>query len=135
MLTYELLGEGTPLFLSYCAADIDFALRLAVDLKNVGVYLWMDRLDAVSASWTAALMQARTHSAAVLVVLSPAYATSSACQAELTAFQQAGKPIYLLPVAALPEGKIMSADTGVDFSQWHDPTTPMKNNSTRWSIC
>ncbi len=122
MLTHELLGEGTPLFLSYSAADVEFALRLAVDLKNVGVYLWMDRLDAVSSSWTAALVQARVRSAAVLVILSPAYATSSVCQDELAAFQQANKPIYLLPVAALPDGKAMSADTGIDFSQWQDPT-------------
>ncbi len=121
MLSYELLGEGTPLFLSYSAADVDFALRLAVDLKNAGVYLWMDRLDAVSASWTAALTQARVRSAGVLVILSPAYAASSACQAELAIFQQAEKPIYLLPVAALPEGRSMSADTGIDFSQWDDP--------------
>ncbi len=122
MLTYELLGEGTPLFLSYSAADVEFALRLAVDLKNAGVYLWMDRLDAPSASWTAALIQARVRSAAVLVILSPAYVASSACQDELAAFQQASKPIYLLPVAALPEGKTMSASTGVDFSQWQNPT-------------
>ncbi len=121
MLSYELLGEGTPLFLSYNAADVDFALRLAVDLKNVGVYLWMDRLDTVSASWTAALTQVRARSAAVLVILSPAYAVSTASQGELAAFQQSSKPIYLLPVAALPEGKSMSADMGIDFSQWQDP--------------
>ena len=65
MLTYELLSEGNPLYLSYCAADVDFALPTAVDLKNAGVYLWMDRIDALSGSWTAALVQARARSDAV----------------------------------------------------------------------
>ena len=34
-------------FLSYRSLDADFALRLAANLKNAGVRVWMDRLDGI----------------------------------------------------------------------------------------
>jgi hypothetical protein len=39
------MSDNGHIFLSYRSIEADFALQLAADLKNIGVKLWMDRLD------------------------------------------------------------------------------------------
>ena len=39
------MPEQRHIFLSYRSIEADFALRLAADLKNSGVSVWMDRRD------------------------------------------------------------------------------------------
>jgi TIR domain len=61
------------IFVSYRNLELELALRLAADLKNVGVHIWMDRLDGIIAGddWRGAIEQAITNCPAMIAVLSP----------------------------------------------------------------
>ena len=60
------------LFFSYSRHDKDFVLRLAKDLRSVGVNLWIDQLDiAPGDRWDRGVEEALAAAPAVLVVLSP----------------------------------------------------------------
>jgi len=55
------MSDNGHIFLSYRSIEADFALQLAADLKNIGVKLWMDRLDVgikVGDDWVQALQDA-----------------------------------------------------------------------------
>lgn len=65
------------LFISYGREDGAFALRLAQDLREAGVAIWMDKLDIPSgARWDTAIQQALDACASMLVILSPASVNS-----------------------------------------------------------
>ncbi len=60
------------LFISYARADGEFALRLAQDLREAGIAIWLDQLDIPSgARWDSAIQQALDSCASMLVILSP----------------------------------------------------------------
>ena len=62
------MAQG-PVFLSYRSTEVDFALKLAVDLKAAGVNLWMDRLDIKPGDdWLKALQNAVSNCAAMIPV-------------------------------------------------------------------
>src|SRR5581483_6801104 len=70
-------GDAQTVFLSYCRDDSDFAVRLARDLKNAGLTVWVDKLEIKPGSeWDRTVQDAVTSSSCVLVVLSPASAES-----------------------------------------------------------
>lgn len=72
------------IFLSYRSLEVDFALRLATDLKNAGVRVWMDRLELKPADdWRRGIETGLNQSEAMICVMSPDYATSEYCRREL----------------------------------------------------
>lgn len=108
---------STHVFLSYCETEAAFALRLAADLKNAGVNLWMDRFD-VQADWRQSVQRAVTDSAVFLLVLSPDYLASKYGQRELSQATRMGIPIICVLPAPLSEWPAhLKNYQSVDFSQ------------------
>ncbi len=66
------------LFFSYARVDSIFALRLAKDLRQANVNIWIDQLDIKAGSrWDAAVEDALSSSPAVIVILSPESVSSN----------------------------------------------------------
>jgi photosystem II stability/assembly factor-like uncharacterized protein len=71
-------------FVSYSRDDLEFASRLAQDLKRSGAQVWMDKLDIHPGQiWERALEQAVTDCSCLLVILSPAAVESENVTAEV----------------------------------------------------
>src|SRR5919199_1920279 len=84
-------------FLSYSHTDSsDFALRLAADLEQHGVSIWMDRKIGGGRRWTKEIEDAIRGSTHVLVVLSPGSASSPNVDDEINFAFDEGKQV--LPV-------------------------------------
>ena len=82
-------------FVSYARTDQEFALRLAGELKDRGVAIWLDQWDiAPGADWDLAIDQALRHSETVIAVLSPSAVESRQVRAETNAAMEAGKTIF-----------------------------------------
>ena len=59
-------------FISYSRVDSDFVLRLAKDLRNAGIPIWLDQIDIVAGSrWDQAIETALASCSAFIVALSP----------------------------------------------------------------
>jgi HEAT repeat protein len=112
------------IFLSYRSTESDFALKLAADLKNAGVNLWMDRLDIKPGEdWINALQKAVNDCIAIVAIISPEYVTSKYCRRELARADRMGHPI--IPVLlrhVTPNEWPMEVERSqyIDFSQWQD---------------
>lgn len=66
------------LFFSYARVDSIFALRLAKDLRQANVNIWIDQLDIKAGSrWDAAVENALSSSPSVIVILSPESVSSN----------------------------------------------------------
>jgi hypothetical protein len=118
------------IFLSYRSLEVDFALRLAADLKNAGISLWMDRLDGIQSGddWRRSIEQALTHEtcAAVVAVLSPDYVHSEYCRNEMARANRLHIPIYPVLLRAVPDDAWpleIERIQYVDFRQWLDAQT------------
>jgi HEAT repeat protein len=122
----ELL-QTAYLFLSYRSFEREFAARLAGDLRNAGVGVWMDALDAgieVGDDWPRRLEQAIDGCAGLICVLSPDYVESTYCRRELQRADQRGVP--LVPLLLQPLGEIktpiqLEGTQYIDFVRWQDP--------------
>ncbi|NWF70504.1 MAG: HEAT repeat domain-containing protein [Chloroflexi bacterium] len=114
------------IFLSYRSIEVEFALRLAADLKNAGVNLWMDRLDIKPGDdWMKALGNAVNNCAALISVLTPEYVSSKYCQRELARADRIGRPIFpviLRPVSADDWPMEIELQQYIDFSEWRSET-------------
>jgi HEAT repeat protein len=72
------------IFLSYRSIEVDFALKLAADLKNAGVQVWMDRFELRPFDdWRRGIEEGLNGCAAMICVMSPDYAASEYCRREL----------------------------------------------------
>jgi hypothetical protein len=81
-------------FLSYARRDQAFVDRLVTALEARGVNVWVDREDIPGgAAWESAIGEALAASSAVLVVLSPACATSEYVPRELSLAEKYDRPI------------------------------------------
>ena len=59
-------------FISYSRVDSVFVLRLAKDLRNAGIPIWLDQIDIVAGSrWDQAIETALASCTAFIVALSP----------------------------------------------------------------
>ncbi len=118
------MNKRKHVFLSYRSVEVDFALKLAADLKNAGVNLWMDRLDIKPGDdWLKALQQAVNDCAAMIPVLSPDYVQSKYCQRELARADRMGRPIFPVMLQAVPESEWpfeIERQQHIDFSRWKD---------------
>ncbi len=66
------------IFFSYNRSDIEFALKLARDLRENGVNVWLDKLDIPGGvHWDNAIEKALFSSTCILVIISPAAIESS----------------------------------------------------------
>ncbi len=112
------------IFLSYRSNEVEFALRLAADLKNAGVKLWMDRLDIYPGDdWRSSLQYGVHNSVAVVALLSPDYVSSKYCLRELAMADRLDKaifPVLLHPLDDTQWPIEIERRQYVDFSNWHD---------------
>jgi HEAT repeat protein len=113
------------IFLSYRNIEADFALKLAADLKNAGVRLWMDRLDGITVGmdWRDAIQQAINDCAAMIAVLSPDYIESEYCRKEMARANTLKRPIFpvlLRPVDPKEWPFVIEGVQYEDFTDWHD---------------
>lgn len=72
--------DPSTAFFSYSREDMEFAVRLAKDLKAKGAKVWMDKIDIRPGQrWEAEIETAVDSCSRMLVVLSPAAITSLKC--------------------------------------------------------
>jgi hypothetical protein len=89
------------IFVSYSRSDGDFALRLARDLRERDVPVWIDQIDiAVGDPWDHSVETALRECARLLLILSPASVASRAVLDEVSFALDQGKPV--LPVLHRP---------------------------------
>ncbi len=90
--------DPSTAFVSYSREDLEFALRLAKDLKAKGAKVWMDKLDLRAGQlWDAEVETAVDQCSRMLVILSPAAAASQKVKNEFMAAMDEGKeviPVY-----------------------------------------
>jgi len=85
------------LFISYPHLEKDFTARLAADLQNHGLHLWMDILESGiqhGENWRRAIEHGLDTAAALIAILCPEYITSAYCRRELARADRLGRPIY-----------------------------------------
>ncbi len=118
----RLLGNHRHVFLSYPGADVGFALRLAADLKNRGVDLWVDCLDVQPGDdRVQATKKAADNAAALIALLSPEYVVSQSCQLQLVRARRKGCtiiPVLLRPLAKEKWPVSIERRQLIDFSAW-----------------
>lgn len=88
-------------FISYSRVDSDFVLRLARDLRNAGVPVWLDQIDIVAGSrWDQAIETALASCSAFVVALSPESIASVNVMDEVSFALEERKSIF--PVVIKP---------------------------------
>jgi len=76
--------KGNYVFICYARADENFAFKLAINLNNRGIPIWLDKWDIPNgADWDLAIDTALKGCAHFLIVLSPASANSDNVRSEL----------------------------------------------------
>jgi hypothetical protein len=111
------------IFISYRSLEPELPLRLAADLRNAGVRIWLDRLDGgirPGEDWRRSLEKAVDSCAAMIAVLSPEYVSSEYCRNEMARANTRGVsifPIVLREVACPIE---VQRTQFVDFRRWMD---------------
>ncbi|MFC1960547.1 TIR domain-containing protein [Chloroflexota bacterium] len=118
------LDAARRIFLSYCQHDVVFALRLATDLKNHGINIYMDRLDtAASDDWSLHTRRAFADCTICIPVFSPAYIAADYCKQELRLAGRHGRSIFSLLLHSLAEaGWPFHPENRhfIDFRDWSD---------------
>src|SRR5262245_50048965 len=85
---------GDRVFICYAREDEEFVLKLAVNLKNRGVSVWLDQWDiAPGADWDQTIDNALQECTQFLIVLSPMAVTSKEVRSELRTALNLNKPI------------------------------------------
>jgi hypothetical protein len=96
-----LATEPYTCFLSYSRADENFAVRLANDLRALGVAMWVDRFNIrPSEHWDRAIERAIRSCRTMVVILSPRSVASENVADEISLAIDAGKPV--IPVMIEP---------------------------------
>jgi len=120
-------APGPSIFVSYSSLESAFTLKMAADLKNAGLNVWVDRLDGIlpGAEWDRALEQAINSCAAMIAVLSPDYVVSTYCRNELSRAKSLNRPVFtvlLRPVPATDWPLHLQGQQYVNLTAWHDDT-------------
>jgi formylglycine-generating enzyme required for sulfatase activity len=85
---------GDHVFICYAREDQDFVLKLAANLKERGVPVWLDKWDIpASADWDVTIDNALHDCAQFLIVLSPAAVASGEVRGELRTALDENKPV------------------------------------------
>lgn len=113
------------IFFSYRSNEAEFALKLATDLKNIGVRIWIDRLDIrPGQNWLRALELGINNCAALLTILSPGYTQSPYCQRELARAARLSIPIIPILLESLEQAEwplVTELYQYIDFTNWRTP--------------
>ncbi|HVF96007.1 MAG TPA: toll/interleukin-1 receptor domain-containing protein, partial [Flavisolibacter sp.] len=81
-------------FFSYSRTDSAFVLKLAKDLRDAGVELWLDQLDIKGGShWDSAIEKALNTAASLIVVLSDESVKSNNVMDEVSFALESGKTV------------------------------------------
>lgn len=99
------LPARTFVFLSYRSLESDFAFGLASALKNLGISVWMDKLEhgiRTSDSWDREIETAIDDGVGFVAVLSPDYVKSDICRKELSRAHQRGIRLFAVLLQPLP---------------------------------
>ncbi|MFX0197037.1 MAG: tetratricopeptide repeat protein [Candidatus Hodarchaeota archaeon] len=87
--------EKRDAFISYSRLDKNFAEKLAQDLMEVGITIWIDRSDIVPATrWDQSIQTAIANCSVMLAIISPNYVRSEICQDELSRAADLGKAVF-----------------------------------------
>ncbi len=118
--------EQGQIFVSYRhGLETEFALKLAADLKNAGLEVWIDRLDGIKGGidWRASIERSINTCAALVPVLSPDYLDSTYCRNELARADDLKRPTFpvlLRPVAPADWPISIQRLQYEDFTGWRD---------------
>jgi hypothetical protein len=112
------------IFISYREIESDFALKLAADLKNAGVNVWIDKLELKpGVDWRRELERNVNSCSAMIVVVSPDYVESTNCRRELARADSLKRPFYpvYLRTVELSDWPIeIQREQYIDFREWRD---------------
>jgi nucleotide-binding universal stress UspA family protein len=95
-------GQALPpatsghVFISYAHEDQTYARKLAADLENHGLGVWIDDRIDFGDRWWQTVVQAVRASAAVIVVMTPEAEESEWVEREILLAQREGKPLFPL---------------------------------------
>ena len=101
-------------------------MRLAVDLKQSGLNLWVDRLESgirVGDDWGQRLESALNNCVGLIAVLSPSYVESSYCRRELKRAVAFGRPVYPVLAAFVDRASWpleIEERQFIDFLEWRN---------------
>lgn len=117
---------GKRIFLSYSSKDYEFALKFARDIRQRGIFLWMDKLDGIRVGddWMLVLERALNDAIGLVAVLSPNYVQSKFCRAELNRIAGFNRPIFPVLIEPVPHTDIpllLQTIHYIDFTNWRDP--------------
>jgi formylglycine-generating enzyme required for sulfatase activity len=108
---------GDHVFLCYARKDENFVLRLAANLKQRGVPVWLDQWDIpLSADWDLTIDDALYDCARFLIVLSPAATSSREVRGELRTALDEAKPIVPVLYQACRVPRQLKLIQHVDFT-------------------
>lgn len=116
------MTESINVYLSYHPHDRGFALKLAADLKNAGVRLWVDYLDVnirAKESIQSIGNEQRSSCLRFLAILSPHYIGDDKCRSELSAAQEQHKDIIPILFNA-PDSVSNAYENAIEFRSWRD---------------
>lgn len=89
------MSRENVIFFSYSRDDAGFALKLAQDLRQAGVEIWVDKLDIPpSAEWDEEVEAAMKASGKMLVVLSQSSVASQNVRDEIAFALSSGKRVF-----------------------------------------
>ncbi|MCL4875562.1 MAG: HEAT repeat domain-containing protein [Anaerolineae bacterium] len=118
------MARKKQIFLSYRSSEVDFALKLAADLKNSGINLWIDRLDVKPGDdWRIAIQDAIDQASGMIAILSTAYTRSHYCKRELARADRYHYPIVPILITPLDDKAWpieVEREQYLDFTNWRD---------------
>lgn len=121
------MEETKHFFVSYSHLDDDFALKLAADLKNIGISIWIDRFDGIGLSpsddWRKTIEMAITedNANALIPVISPNYINSKYCMKEIARADRLDIPIIPVLLQDIEDDSWpleIEREQYADFSNW-----------------
>jgi len=119
-----IVSTGGYAVIGYHHIDAPFALRLATDLRNRGVNVWLDRLDIrLDDDWEGTIRSALSECNLFIAILSPDYVVSDYGKNELAMMDRRNVftiPLLLRPVSPLDWPSSLNYEQYIDVSAWTD---------------
>ena len=110
-------------FISYSRLDNNFAMKLAQDLKEKGIAIWLDKSDIVTSTmWDQSIQKGIDNCTVMLAIISPNYVRSDFCKDELARALDLGKVVFPLLINQLEEPNQLPMRIervqDMDFTNW-----------------
>jgi hypothetical protein len=108
---------GDYVFISYACEDHNFVLKLATELKDRGISVWLDQWDIpAGADWDQSIDSALHDCSQFLIILSPAAVASKQVRGELQTALDENKPIVPVLRQACQIPRVLRLIQYVDFT-------------------